>query len=134
MDNEKEGRMLTLRGVFKDGQIAFLGDVPFTGQRQVLVTFLDTEDELVVVSNEECGVTPDRTRASGLNLTSRELQALGLAQQGLRTKEIAGELGISAGTVRNHLSSTYGKLEVRNRLEAVKKAVELGLLSPLRGG
>ena len=126
--------MLTLRGVFTDGQIAFLEDVPLTGQCQVLVTFLNVEDEMVVASNEECGVPLDHTGANRPSLTSRELQVLGLAQKGLRTKEIAGELGISDGTVRNYLSSIYGKFKVRNRLEAVRKAVELGLLLPLRGG
>lgn len=125
--------MLTLRGVFKDGQIVFLDQVPFTGQRQVLVTFLDTEDEIAVIPNEERKLLLDHIHQSGLGLSSRELQVLESAQQGMQSREIADALGISDGTVRNYLSSIYDKLRVRNRAEAIKKAVELGLLSPLRG-
>jgi DNA-binding CsgD family transcriptional regulator len=132
-DNGEEVRVLTLRGVFKDGQIVFLDQVPFTGQRQVLVTFLDTEDEIAVIPNEERKLLLDHIHQSGLGLSPRELQVLESAQQGMQSREIADALGISDGTVRNYLSSIYDKLRVRNRAEAIKKAVELGLLSPLRG-
>ena len=125
--------MLTLRGIFKDGQITFLEEVPFAGQHEVLVTFLDTEDETVVISHQKRNLLLDHIQKSGLGLSRRELQVLELARQGMQTKEIANELGISDGTVRNYLSSVYSQLKVRNRAEAIKKAVELGLLSPLRG-
>ncbi len=52
-----------------------------------------------------------------------------LLQSGATNREIAMELGIQPGTVRNHTSSIYDKLGVRNRLEAVARAAELGVLS-----
>jgi len=110
-----------------------LEEVPFAGQHEVLVTFLDTEDETVVISHQKRNLLLDHIQKSGLGLSRRELQVLELARQGMQTKEIANELGISDGTVRNYLSSVYSQLKVRNRAEAIKKAVELGLLSPLRG-
>jgi DNA-binding NarL/FixJ family response regulator len=124
--------MLTLRGVFKDGRITFSDAVPFSGEHQVLVTFLDTEDEILFVSEEKRNSLVEIIRESGL-LTSRELEALQLAQRGMQTKDIADNLGLSDGTIRNRFSSIYSKLKVSNRSQAIKKAVELGLLAPLKG-
>ncbi|AJS58236.1 helix-turn-helix transcriptional regulator [Paenibacillus sp. IHBB 10380] len=61
-------------------------------------------------------------------LTPRELEILQLVAQGLRYKTIASKLYLSDGTVRNYASSVYLKLDVRNREEAVQKAVDTGLL------
>lgn len=61
-------------------------------------------------------------------LTSRELEILQLVTQGLRYKTIASKLYLSDGTVRNYASSVYLKLDVRNREEAVQKAVAAGLV------
>ncbi|OAB34710.1 histidine kinase [Paenibacillus macquariensis subsp. macquariensis] len=61
-------------------------------------------------------------------LTTRELEILQMVAQGLRYKTIASKLYLSDGTVRNYASSVYLKLDVRNREEAVQKAVEIGLL------
>jgi DNA-binding NarL/FixJ family response regulator len=52
-------------------------------------------------------------------LTPREREILGLLAKGFRYKEIGGQLGISASTVRAHLHSIYSKLEVGSRTEAV---------------
>lgn len=124
--------MLTVHGVFKDGQITLLDQVPFTEQHTVLVTFLDTDD-LVTIPREKRDSLLEHIRESGLGLSRRELQVLELTQQDMRYKEIADTLELGAGTVRNYLSSAYKKLKVRNKTEAIKKAVELGLLSPVEG-
>lgn len=50
-------------------------------------------------------------------LTGREQEVLALVTQGLSNKEIAAELHLSEGTVRNMLSIIMDKLEVRNRTE-----------------
>ncbi|AKP65800.1 response regulator transcription factor [Levilactobacillus koreensis] len=55
-------------------------------------------------------------------LTERELAVLKAAAQGLPTKEIAAQLYLSAGTVRNYLSAIFSKLGVHNRLEAIQVA------------
>ena len=49
------------------------------------------------------------------NLTSRELQVAELVEQGLKNKEIARTLGISAGTVKIHLKHIFEKTGVRGR-------------------
>jgi DNA-binding NarL/FixJ family response regulator len=63
-------------------------------------------------------------------LTSREIEILKLCQQGTQVKEMAETLDLSDGTVRNYLSSIYGKLQVNNKIEAVQKAASVGLLKP----
>jgi two-component system, NarL family, response regulator DesR len=61
-------------------------------------------------------------------LTERERQVLRLARDGLANEAIALRLGISHGTVRNHLSEAIGKLGVNNRFAAAQLAVAKGWL------
>lgn len=61
-------------------------------------------------------------------LSERELEILGQVATGASNKEIAMALFITEGTVKNHLTNILGKLEVRDRTQAVLKAKELGLL------
>ena len=58
-------------------------------------------------------------------LTNRESDVLDLLRQGLENKKIALELGLSQGTVRNHISSILQKLGVTNRTQAVIRALHL---------
>ncbi len=62
-------------------------------------------------------------------LTEREMEILELLGQRLRNKEIAEILFISAETVKSHLKKIFEKLAVKNRREAISKAVKVGLLS-----
>ncbi|MBI5822679.1 MAG: response regulator transcription factor [Chloroflexi bacterium] len=62
-------------------------------------------------------------------LTAREKEVLQLMAQGLANKQIALALGISEHTVKFHLSSLYAKLGVSSRTEAVRRGIELGLIS-----
>ncbi len=59
-------------------------------------------------------------------LTDRESQVLELVAEGKTTKEIAAELFLSAGTVRNYISTILDKLNVGNRIEAIARFKEKG--------
>ncbi|THE10248.1 response regulator transcription factor [Bacillus timonensis] len=59
-------------------------------------------------------------------LTDRELEVLELVADGKNTKEIADELRIKTGTVRNYISTILDKLEVKNRIEAITQLKEKG--------
>lgn len=61
-------------------------------------------------------------------LTDRERQVLRLAGEGRTSAEIAGELHLSDGTVRNYLSEAISKLGAGNRIEAARIAREKGWL------
>jgi two-component system response regulator DesR len=61
-------------------------------------------------------------------LTDRERQILHRAGDGKSTGEVARELGLSEGTVRNYLSESIAKLGVSNRIEAARLARSKGWL------
>lgn len=61
-------------------------------------------------------------------LSARELEVLVLVDQGLSNQQIAAKLSVAPSTVKTHINNAYGKLSVENRIQAVKRARELGLL------
>ena len=61
-------------------------------------------------------------------LNDRERQVLRLAGDGMSASEIAAQLNLSSGTVRNYLSEAIGKLGVGNRIEAYRLARQKGWL------
>jgi len=67
-------------------------------------------------------------RPSTLGLSERERAVLELMASGSTNPEIAGELHLSRHTIKEHTSSLYRKLGVRNRTEAVQRAQRIGLL------
>ncbi len=62
-------------------------------------------------------------------LSPREIEILRLVATGASNREIADKLVISEGTVKNHLSNILGKLGVHDRMQAVLKAKELGIIN-----
>jgi DNA-binding NarL/FixJ family response regulator len=62
-------------------------------------------------------------------LTYREREVLALLAGGASNREIASMLSVTIATVKSHLVHVYAKLEVRNRQEALSRAVGLGLLA-----
>ena len=63
------------------------------------------------------------------SLTPREKEVLTLMADGLPSRSIAAEMGISYTTVRTHIRSLGGKLGVHSKLEAIVKAREMGLIN-----
>jgi two-component system response regulator DesR len=71
---------------------------------------------------------PQAERSASV-LTGREREVLELMGSGATNREIAGALHLSPHTVKEHTSTMFRKLEVRNRTEAVQRAQRLGLLA-----
>jgi DNA-binding NarL/FixJ family response regulator len=62
-------------------------------------------------------------------LTPRESQVMAFVAQGLSNRAIAERLSISDQTVKFHVASIMGKLGTANRVETVRRAVRLGLIT-----
>jgi len=60
-------------------------------------------------------------------LTERETEVLRMVAKGLSYKDIAARLVISHRTVQNHVQNTLNKLQLHNRVELVRYAIEQGL-------
>ncbi len=67
-------------------------------------------------------------RAEQRQLTTREVQVLGLVAKGKRNKEIGASLGISGETVSVHLKHIFAKLDVSERTTAVSVALRRGIV------
>ncbi|KRF39171.1 response regulator [Paenibacillus sp. Soil787] len=70
----------------------------------------------------------EQVRADAYGLSEREVQVLHCIADGLNNREIAEKLFLSEGTVKNYISSIYSKMDVRDRVQASKKAHEEGML------
>jgi len=79
-----------------------------------------------VVAPEIQQALDERARRPTLSL--REQQVLELLAEGMRNKEIASALGISADTTGMHVKNLYTKLDVHDRTAAVAKAIRRGII------
>ena len=78
--------------------------------------------------NQNVSSTEDNTytiNKADFGLTSREEEVLSLIAIGLRNQEIADKMFVSLSTVKSHTKNIFEKLDVRNRIEAAKKARSL---------
>lgn len=74
----------------------------------------------------EAGGSTRSTR--GVRLTPTEIKVLSLIAQGHSSKEAADRLVVSKRTVDFHLVNVYDKLQVNNRIQALRAATRLGLI------
>jgi DNA-binding NarL/FixJ family response regulator len=90
-------------------------------------SFLEPSIAAKVVS-EFARLSPRPAEALAEPLSEREIEVLRLVARGASNKEIAAELVIAEGTVKNHLTNILAKLDAADRTEAALKAKELGVI------
>ncbi|MCF2949119.1 response regulator transcription factor [Paraglaciecola aquimarina] len=91
----------------------------------------DLIDAIVKVHQGGRAIAPELMVDSWMEkdpLSEKERHALRLAKDGMSTEDIAAKLFLSAGTVRNYLSSAANKLNAKNRVEAARIAHQNGWL------
>jgi len=76
----------------------------------------------------EVGRKHERRARRSRELTAREVAVLQRLAAGMRNSEIAGDLFITERTVKYHITSMFNKLRARNRTQAVKIALQNGLI------
>jgi two-component system, NarL family, response regulator DesR len=117
------GRAGYLKQAMAAGASGFI--VKDTPARQLADAVRRVHDGLRVV---DPGLAAQSLAQGDSPLTERESDVLRSAQDGGTVADIARELHLSEGTVRNHLSSAIGKTGARTRAEAVRLAVDNGWL------
>ena len=73
-------------------------------------------------------VDPEQAKIS--SLTSREREVVAMMASGLNRHDVAKKLCVSDGTLRNHLTAIFGKLELQNQMELIFYAQRNGLNGP----
>ncbi len=95
------------------------GDVDYVRHLLQVMSNADTSDKSQTVVPNQLLIEP---------LSNRELDVLQLIINGHTNQAIADELVIALSTVKKHVNNIYGKLNVANRTQAIKRARELNIL------
>jgi DNA-binding NarL/FixJ family response regulator len=116
-----------------EGYLVKSSALPTVGQqiRRVLDGERVISPEVEQIAVRELGTFARMAREGSeirATLTPREHEVLTLIGRGLTMRQMATRLGISPRTVETHVAKLYRKLEVRTRVQAVSRAVALGLI------
>jgi len=81
-----------------------------------------------IITGENVAILEDNKNEKIEGISDREKEVLLLISEGMRSKEIADRLCISANTVNNHRRNVLRKLNVSNSFEAINQAAKFGLI------
>ncbi len=96
--------------------------------KHIAVDELVEKLNIIVLENQKI-FDNQKNNLDSYNLTDREKEILQLIFQGVKQTAVASDLGISERTVRNHIYLINEKLETNTAVEAVIKAIEMGIIN-----
>jgi DNA-binding NarL/FixJ family response regulator len=105
--------------------LEIVGEASTMGSARILQQEVEA-DALLTSASPRFPPDPDEIEEP---LTPREREVLALLAEGLSNKRIAERLAISDQTVKFHVASIAGKLNALNRTDAVRRALERGLIT-----
>jgi len=73
---------------------------------------------------DDCGKKTNLEQLNNYNLSKQELKVIRLIAEGFKNAEIAEKLFVSQNTIKTHIKNVYSKLDVKNRVEALRKVSE----------
>jgi DNA-binding NarL/FixJ family response regulator len=119
-------------GLIESGASAYLHKTASRVELAAAIRRASRHDDnvLLCVSRKTISQLARGHAGAGL-LSAREQQVLQLLAQAKSNRDIGRELHITDGTVKRHLTNLYNKLEATSRLQAVRRADQLGLLATL---
>lgn len=129
--SESETRILIVTTFARSGYLKRAMDAGVTGYVLKDTPSDELADAVRKVNNGQRVVAADLVEAAWSSpdpLTNRERQILRLVEDGRQNKEIAAELNLTSGTVRNYLAEAMSKLGASNRVEAFRSARQNGWL------
>ncbi len=115
---------------YKKGAIPFRNAVlvaPIYDDRDDLLYFLGSQVEIDDNDPEARSVAREKASAKIKTLSPRQFEVTKMVADGLRNKQIAGELGISEKTVKMHRGLAMDKLSIQTTADLVRVAVEAGI-------
>jgi LuxR family maltose regulon positive regulatory protein len=96
--------------------------------RRVLQSCLREHGEKDQSSADTGAASQGRQKSPSVALTRREIEIIMLLATGQSNNEIAARLYVAPVTIKKHLQNIYKKLRVKNRLEAVRKSRDIGII------
>lgn len=91
-------------------------------------SYLPPLDRLIILDGLNASRTPESFRSPPLS--TRETEVMAMLAEGLSARQISSQLSLSERTVNTHVANLYRKLGVSNRVEAVMRALRMGIVSP----
>ena len=113
--------------LLKDTPVERLAEAIRAAQRGETVLEPAVAARVLAEFNRLSGLRPEAATAAE-QLSPRELEVLRHVARGRTNKEIAAQLHVTEGTVKNHLTSIFTRLGVLDRTQAALKARDLGLV------
>ncbi len=86
-----------------------------------LLRLSEMQNKLENHKKDDCNKQTDFNQLKKFNLSKQEMKVIALIAEGYKNAEIAEKLFVSQNTVKTHIKNIYSKLDVKNRVEALKK-------------